>query len=46
MKTKYRTTSILAALAYLIKKQGLKSEEIQKLIIKTIQDETSNLRNL
>ena len=46
MKTKHRTTNILAALAYLIKKQGLKPDEIQKLIIKTIENETNNLRNL
>ena len=46
MKTKHRTTSILAALAYLIKKQGLKPEQIQKLIVKTIKDETDNLRAL
>jgi len=46
MKTKHRTTSILAALAYLIKKQGLKPEELQKLIVKTIKDETDNLRAL
>ena len=45
MKTKHRTTNILAAIAYLIKKQALKPEEIQKLIVKTIKDETGNLRN-
>ena len=30
----------------MIKKQGLKPEEIQRLIVKTIQDETDNLRAL
>ena len=46
MKHKHRTASILAAIEYLIRKQKLKPEEVQKLIIKTIQDETDNLRNL
>ena len=46
MKHKNRTASILAAIEYLIRKQKLKPEEVQKLIIKTIQDETENLRNL
>jgi hypothetical protein len=46
MKHKHRTASILAAIEYLIRKQQLKSEEVQKLILKTIQDETDNLRNL
>ena len=46
MKHKHRTASILAAIEYLIRKQQLKPEEVQKLIIKTIQDETDNLRNL
>ena len=46
MKHKRRTASILAAIEYLIRKQKLKPEEVQKLIIKTIQDETDNLRNL
>ena len=46
MKHKHRTASILAAIEYLIRKQQLKPEEVQKLIIKTIQDETDNQRNL
>ena len=46
MKHKHRTASILAAIEYLIRKQKLKPEEVQKLIIKTIQDETDNQRNL
>ena len=46
MKHKHRTASILAAIEYLIRKQKLKPEEVQKLILKTIQDETDNLRNL
>jgi len=45
MKSKYRTPTILAALAYLIRKQKLTPDEIQKLIVKTIKDETGNLRN-
>jgi len=35
MKTKKDTQSILAAISYLIDRQGLTPAEIQKLIIKT-----------
>ena len=38
MKAKNQTKSVLAALAYLIRKQGLTAAEVEKLIIKTIKD--------
>ena len=43
MKAKNQTKSVLAALAYLIRKQGLTAAEVEKLIIKTIKDENTNI---
>jgi hypothetical protein len=43
MKAKNQTKSVLAALSYLIRKQGLTAAEIEKLIIKTIKDEGTNI---
>jgi len=38
MKNETRTTTILAALSYLIDRQGLKPEQVKKLIINTTKE--------
>ena len=38
MKNKKRETTILAALAYLLDRQGLTPDQIKKLVIKTAEE--------